>query len=128
MGRVRAGSPCSCISQFSQQGQGSPWEMQPIPKVAERRDPQWSDQGSNAQALTLNLHGPCAEAFWQAVVRTEICKGAQSMMGTINVCFGDVPGIVLIIVIVSFLPPFFFLTIWQIFIEHLLCVRCVLGT
>lgn len=29
------------------------------------------------------------------------------MMGTINVCFGDVPGIVLIIVIVSFLPPFF---------------------
>lgn len=51
--------------------------MQPIPKVPLPREENRSgvsDQGSNAQTLTLNLPGPRAEAFLQAAVRIETCK------------------------------------------------------
>lgn len=44
-------------------------------------------------------------------------------LGTINIYFGSAPGIGLIMLIYLF-----FLIIHQVFIEHLLCVSCVLGT
>lgn len=48
-----------------------------------------------------------------------------SDMETINIYFDKVPGVGFIRLIVSFIC---FFVIQQIFIEHLLCVRCVLGT
>lgn len=51
-------------------------------------------------------------------------------METITISFDKVPGVGFIRLIVSFicLCVFFFSLIQQIFMEHLLCVRCVLAT
>lgn len=42
--------------------------------TAERREPQWNNQDSEAQMLTLNLHRQSAKALLQAVVKINTCK------------------------------------------------------